>query len=308
MPSFLSLPLEIRRMIYTHALAVGSIYPYFETQNNDYHCYRGDFKLPQFRYSCHEVLYELPSVHLLQTCRLVHQEASPILYSKNHILLPILDLTLRFFNECLNTPERRSWVKSVGLSLESGDMYENEREIVFNRRWRNLRASMTEAVYPNRFRYNMLHEDFANWGQDLHLAYKRHLTQVIWPRKVAPLLEFLALDFLHLTMEATNCHNECCNLANSALSVFTLGFAKGVPKRLKISEYPLDFWAEHDCPCDDDCAGECDNECVSAAVWKHMKHWTQLREKSSYSVKQGFEDMNWIFQLIKSEEAEQGDW
>ncbi|MCJ1288825.1 hypothetical protein MMC34_000355 [Xylographa carneopallida] len=101
MTDFLSLPVEIRRMIYIHALVVGFIYPYFETQKRDFPCYLGHFEPSQFGDSHNQERYQLPNVHLLQSCRLVYGEASPILYAKNHVLLPTLDLTLKFFTRCL---------------------------------------------------------------------------------------------------------------------------------------------------------------------------------------------------------------
>ncbi|MCJ1377304.1 hypothetical protein MMC17_000398 [Xylographa soralifera] len=305
MTNLLSLSLEIRRMIYTHALVVGHIYPYFKTQHINYPCYSGDYKLPQFQYSHEQVLYELPNVQLLQTCRLVYQEASPILYSKNQILLPILDLTLRFFNMCLHTPERCSWVKSVGLRLESSDMYEHERKIVFDRECANLRSESTRMHFPNKAAYTVLHEDFMVWGQALHVAYKRHLTEVIWPRKVAPLLENLALDSLDLRMDVAHCHSDCCYMTNSALSSFTPGFAKGSPNRVNFSGYPEDFWDKY---ADNYFDFEHSDDFFSEAITTCMERWTQQREKSSYSMKQGFRWKKQILHGITEEEEEEGDW
>ena len=63
------------------------------------------------------------------------------------------------------------------------------------------------------------------------------------PRKVAPVLDVLALDFLDLGLDSVHCHNNCCHMANSALLVFGPGFAHGVPEKVYISGYPLNFLA-----------------------------------------------------------------
>ena len=120
MTSFLSLPSEIRQIIYTHALAVGHICPYFETQKSEYPGYRGDFNLLQFGYGNHKVLYQPLDVHLLQSCHFVYQGASPFLDSRNTILPPILHLTMKIVEKSLATPERRSWVKPAGLMPRTG--------------------------------------------------------------------------------------------------------------------------------------------------------------------------------------------
>ncbi|MCJ1287435.1 hypothetical protein MMC26_006786 [Xylographa opegraphella] len=307
MTSFLSLPYEIRRMIYTHALVIDYIRPYFALQGEKYLCYHSD-TMPPGRFW--QSMADLPDVDLLQTCRQIHAEASPILYAENQILLPILDLTLRFFKRCLHTPERCSWVKSVGLSLESADMYERQREIVFNRHWKELREVMTSALYPGRYEYKGLQHEFQEWGKGLHLAYKRHLTQVIWPRKVAPVLDLLSLDRLLLYLDCPTCHDGCCVLTNSALSSFTPGFAKGVPKSVEFITYPQASLYETVCKAhkDDDDDDGCDVARANRIIQNLMTRWTEQRQKKSYSLKEGFKTVKRAFWLIEEEEGLEGSW
>ncbi|MCJ1417200.1 hypothetical protein MMC32_003540 [Xylographa parallela] len=153
--------------------------------------------------------------------------------------------------------------------------------------------------------YRMLQQILADWGRARHRGYKRHLTQVIWPRKVAPLRELLALDFLDLRMDQTHGHSSCCGMVVSALSGFAPGFAKGVPSRVNISKCSLQRFCAVCRMTPDDC------DCgigYSAAVQERMKLWTQQREKGSYSVKEGFHLMDPVFQGVKGEEDDNGNW
>ena len=86
MSSFLSLPREVRDMVYSLALVVGEVWPYRQTEARGY----------GHTYKC-EPFDDVPSIRLLFTCRLIHDEAEPLLYMKNMIVLPNHDLTERFF-------------------------------------------------------------------------------------------------------------------------------------------------------------------------------------------------------------------
>lgn len=84
MTSFLSLPPEVREMIYSYALVVGDVYPYRKTQQQQYNT-SGLYWYPG------QVTH--PAVHLLSTCRIIRHEAEPVLYSQNVINLPVSILT-----------------------------------------------------------------------------------------------------------------------------------------------------------------------------------------------------------------------
>ena len=58
------------------------------------------------------------NLSILETCSLVNKEASQIIYSRNAFILYNACSAVRFFENALHNPERRSWVKSMYLSLQ----------------------------------------------------------------------------------------------------------------------------------------------------------------------------------------------
>ncbi|MCJ1245135.1 hypothetical protein MMC30_002336 [Trapelia coarctata] len=115
--SFLSLPAEIRYMIYEYALIVGRIWPYRPSR-------KGANKSGHIA----DLTVQRPNTNLLKTCPQINAEASPILYLKNPFILPTTALTVRFFDNTLHSDISRAWVKDVYLLLETSDVTVHQEE------------------------------------------------------------------------------------------------------------------------------------------------------------------------------------
>ena len=292
-------------MIYTHTLVLGSIYPYQKTQSKDYPYSEGNLCAP-FLESGQEGYHPYPNIHLLETCRLIYQEASPILFSKNRIVFPILELTLKFFKTCLNTPERRSWVKSARISLETEDMSKEERNMVFDEESVKLREPSTDVDVDDLHSDSLDNEGLLDLEEALHQAFKHLLAEFIWPRKVSSLLEHLALERLDILLISAKCHTECCHLAGSALAAFTPGFAKGTPKIVNVVGFPLGYYdgtsrigGTRSYELKDLC-----KECISEVIKDEMEKWTQLRNKALFSVAEGYRAVETVLKWAIEDEDE----
>ena len=98
-------------MAYSLALVVGTLWPYRQTEHRDYEKF-----LDQYMDD------DVPTIRLLFTCRLIHDEAEPLLYAKNRVRLPVSALTERFFTRSLHNAQRCLWVKDVFLSFTFADL------------------------------------------------------------------------------------------------------------------------------------------------------------------------------------------
>jgi len=248
---FLSFPPEIRQMVYDYALIVGNVMPYLKS----YEAAFGDKSLAPLVRFCGP-----PNISLLETCRLVYAEASRTLYSKNTFMLPTTWVITRFFARALHTPTRRSWVKSVYLKFEFGDLFRLERNELYLGFIRDTLGEDQERC-----------QELRDWG---FRAFCRVYTGcVCWPRLVNLILENLVLvtlkvDFfdcfpldLHRDMEA------------HALLAFQKGFAHGMPADFKA--YGLSVLSEE-------------------KAEETLQTWTKQRHEASVSLRQGFETVEWL--------------
>ena len=213
MARFYHLPLEIRRMIYRECLAVGEIYPYSLSD-----ALQPDTETPQDKTGC-----ELPSVALLQVSKTIREEAEPILYQKNVLRLGSAEVTEKFFERSLNTPERRMWLKSVRMRLDFKDITKADRQIVLERQ---LFLLQTRMLFPEKNRSTIAIERI------LHNEYTNCLADSMWPRKLSPLLEDCRLEKLSVDFSQARCPGSCCPMNARAVLAFRKGFANGAPKEL----------------------------------------------------------------------------
>ena len=217
----MSLPSEVRRLVYAECLVVGKVFPY--TVSERYHDYDDlddeedtDLELS----GC-----EVPCVALFQVCKKIREEAEPMLYQQNIIVLPVCDLTRLFFERSLHNDIRRSWVKSVELDFLAADLTGKDRELVLDKQ---IALAKDDLLFPEfRGNYDLLPE--------LHSAYKHHLVKIVWPRKASYVLDNLALREIHLYFDRSACNEDCCVLKGEAIKAMKGGFAKGMPVNVKIT-------------------------------------------------------------------------
>ena len=272
MANILSLPLEIRQMIYSYILIVGSLMPY---QRSHELALGDDAWLHSIK-----PLPSPPITALLETCRTIYTEASPILYSKNKFYLPITELTAKFFAQALHNSTRCSWVKSVHLELLPQDMFQPYCPACED----HITATLDDAEQCV-LDEETFEEDESSHCDELHYlgeAYKQHLRLVSWPQKVELVIENLALDYLSVDLVDPNCccGDHICQMAASALSPFSMGFAHGMPTYLKI--YGSDI---------------IDGRRAKRA----MRHWTEQRKQGSIPLIQGLNENWWLVHRVESE-------
>ena len=227
MAQLFDVPLEVRQMIYAECLTAGKIYPYtisetipehdFDTSDDEDAETKKILQVKPDR--------ELPCFELLIVCKAIRQEAEPLLYQRNTVVLPAIDLTARFFKHCLHNDTRRSWIKSITLIFDSTDMVRREREIALDA---ELAASRETLLFPEEV-VDCSSEDEIFPSSKLHDAYKAHMTTVVWPRKASYVLDYLALNKLTIDVRGSNCIEGCCNLQSDAISALKKGFMQQVP-------------------------------------------------------------------------------
>ena len=138
-------------------------------------------------------------VALLQVNKTIHVEATPILYQMNTVVLPNARLTARFFDICLNSAEQRRWLKKVELTFCASDMPAS------------LKSSLIASTSPSQ----------------RHERLKHHLGHLIWPAKLAAILDHTQLEKLTVHLGESACPMGCCSIENRALAAFRKGFANG---------------------------------------------------------------------------------
>ena len=243
-------------MIYHYVLSVGVVHPYRQLDSQE----TGYFTV-------------VVHVNLLATCRLIHAEASSILYSQNTFFLPDTDLTVRFFANALHNPIRRAWVKSVYLTLGAHDISESNSQAVESK---------------IRRRYGVFSQ-----ARHLHHARKCYLRQVSWPRKAKPILDFLRLDSLVINFSDCTCYRECCRLTASAIPTFQAGFAHGVPAKVEI--YGLT-------PCDAVSSYHVKNPERVKLVKRFLRLWTKKRNQKFMSLREGVKAMTELVARVEQEQ------
>ena len=225
MPTFLDLPLEIHQMIYSYCLVVGNIFPYAVTETYDE--YEHDFDDDPTNQELSDC--EDPCVALLSVCRRVRLEAEPTLYQRNTIVLPASDLTARFFKRCLYNDARRAWVKSVDIDLDASDMSRSDREAVLDEELAFVRDDM---LFPDRALFNWPKETLSS--EKMHDAYQSRLGEVVWPRKMSYVLDFLRLEKLAVDLRECKCLEGCCSMLSQGIESMSKGFALALPSTIRI--------------------------------------------------------------------------
>ena len=207
--NFYALPIENRLMIYEECLVVGKIYPYSLSDADE---------TAQEAIGC-----DLPAVALLQVSKTIRMEAEPILYQRNDVQLGSAEFSRKFFERCLNTPERKLWLKSVFTLLECYDITEADREVVLNI---ELGLARHDMLFPEEVHQS---PQQIPWEAKLHDAYKKYLGEFIWPQKLLPLLDYCSLKKLAVHFGCAECQAECCKMRAQAVLSFSKGFAMGFP-------------------------------------------------------------------------------
>lgn len=229
--------IRVRDMIFEECLVVGDIYPYSISDRDD---------TAQELTGC-----DLPTVALCQVSKSIRDQAEPILYQRNNVIVGYAESSQKFFERCLHTPERKSWLKSVTTWLNREDSEEADREAVLDIEFAMRRVDL---LVPKR-------EDFEYSEQTnaiLHRAYKENLGETIWPRKMAPLLDYCSLEKLKVDFQCSECPAGCCKMRGNAVQSFNKGFAMGLP-----TVFEIDGFKGVD----------------RAATWMYIRRWTEKRIK-----------------------------
>ncbi|KAK0507862.1 hypothetical protein JMJ35_009751 [Cladonia borealis] len=218
---FMSLPPEVRRLVYVECLVVGKVFPYTVSERcHEYDNLEDDEDTELELSGC-----KVPNVALLQVCKRIREEAEPMLYQQNIVVLPVCDLTRLFFKRSLHNDIRKSWVQSVELEFLAADLTRKDREVVLDEQ---IALAKDDLLFPEM----RADRDFSN---DLHEAYIDRLAQVVWPRKASYVLDNLALRKIHLNFERTTCNEDCCGMRGKAIEAMEAGFAKGMPVKVKLT-------------------------------------------------------------------------
>lgn len=206
MVHFYDLPYEIRQMIYAQCLVVGEIHPYNSR----------DTSLRDRHSACAKTGCDLPTVALLQVSKTIRKEAEPALYERNMVQLGSAEFSQRFFERCLNTSERKLWLKSVSMWLDDGEITEADQRAVL------------DTLFPERAYTEV------PWAKKVQDAYKQYIGETVWPRKVLPLLDSCKLNTLVMDFSEALCQADCCKMCSHAVQSFRKGFAMGLPARFVI--------------------------------------------------------------------------
>lgn len=188
MTSFLDLPPEIRNLIYGYCLVVGKAFVY--KSHGPKHSHLRHYVEKE------EEKFQTPATSILRGCKLIHDEAVCMLYSKNTLILPTHGLWALFFERALHNAERRSWVKSVEAILESRNLICQEDQIS-NRRvvvvYGQLEELQEELLEPET------KEDYDIAG------YDDHPTGTSWEQKAESVVKIIKPDKLVFDLR-----DHCC--------------------------------------------------------------------------------------------------
>ena len=267
MAHFFALPPEVREMIYKYCLLVEEIRPY---QDAEHRYLKGTGRTEYLELNGMEGMNEVipssdrPSTALIMVCKLIREEAEPMLYSRNTFVLPIFRFSARFFSHSLNTKERKSWLKYVELELTQLDMETQERKQLFGEEVAYLEPFFTN---PSETYYKTNQREHAVWDfiVELDLEYQKTLIRNHWPAKLAPILDDLELKELYVDVRGNTCTDTCCEMGGCALEAFKKGFANGLPDNLIITG----------------CLKEDDE------VERLISEWSQEREKRRHLLNEG---------------------
>lgn len=211
MTHFLRLPPEIRFKIYEYCLVVGKIYPYRWKQS-----------VTEEHASIPHAIEEHPllCIGLVGANRLIYAETSSIVYKCNTVVLPDAPLTAMFFQKCLDDTQKRLWLKSIELGFSPSDMP----------------ASVKNSLIQPSHSFSQQHASL------LH-----HIGHIIWPAKIAVILDHTKLENLTVNLSKCGCPMDCCPSHYKALSGFRKGFASGMVPELHFRELAPPLYRPVEC-------------------------------------------------------------
>ena len=248
----------MRALIYEHYFIVGRIYPYLKRQLKeekaqvDPALLETEATLPSLPMIEEKRLCPALYLDLLQVNKFVYAEATHVVYERNIVVLPCAPLAARFFQNCLDSAKKRLWLKNVEIEFSVMDMSLDEKKDWFRSKGLNLpyggyMHSMMSWTYEGHDNEKLEDERVDDW--------KRHLAEVVWPRKLAPILEDTKLNSLRV--EFSNswwCPPGFLYLHAKACAAFRKGFAHGMVKHLSLHNLPP--WN----PCDQEALEEGDRD------------------------------------------------
>lgn len=135
---------------------------------------------------------------------------------------------------CLNTRQRKSWLKSVEMELTRLDMEPEERSQLFKEKVAQLEPHFTKLreAYCNAPQRGEAVWDFL---RNFDLSYEAYLIQKQWPAKLAPVLDELKLENLTVGVRGISPRDTDRRLGESALEAFNRGVANGLPDILIVT-------------------------------------------------------------------------
>jgi len=140
-----------------------------------------------------------------------------------------------------------------------------------------------------------------DFGSEVHDVFKKGLCQLVWARKVRPILQHLKLDVMILDFYECFCTDRCCNLAGCALKAFMPGCSHRAPKSVEVKDpFDMTSFAERD-------SG------TKGLVEKLIRQWTAPRLQHSggtdESIDEDTAEMDEAFRKwVKSEEHVSARW
>ena len=205
MHHFLTIPLEVRTLIYQLCLVQGRVFPY--AVNEAYELairWHGEVKT-----TMELAGYALPYVNILLVCKATYAEAVRILYHENTFVLPTCGFTTLFFRTTLRIPLQRSWITSIEVSFWATDT--TKRQTVLS----------------------MSHERRTN-----------HLINVVWKQRVDLIRNLPTLKKLIINPAGAKCGDWCCDLKMQAMDLFRKGFRHGAPQSVALKHdcFALRHW------------------------------------------------------------------
>lgn len=97
--------------------------------------------------------HSAPCLDLLQVNRVIHDGATYFMYQRNTGVLPNAPVAAKLFTDCLNSAEKRLWLKDVELELGTSDMSLDGMNDVFRSKGLDAKEIKTESgVSLERFR------------------------------------------------------------------------------------------------------------------------------------------------------------
>ncbi|CAD6582203.1 MAG: hypothetical protein ASARMPRED_000896 [Alectoria sarmentosa] len=234
MSHFMRIPPEVRAFIYEHCLAIGKIYPYREKQSEEVQEYAGHLNTSATPLSCAITKGKKSNAALClgirQVNKTTYEEVTPIMYKRNTVVLPRAPLAAKFFHNCLDSVEKRLWLKDVELELCASDISLQE--------WNNSKQFKGLDLPCGMVPSSTLEQE-GKLAKKWHNIWKQHLADVVWPEKLAPILDDTKLDKLTVKFAKSKCAALCCYMDKQACAAFQRGFANGMVKHISLHNLAL---------------------------------------------------------------------